>query len=481
MLSYILSNAICAVVIISLWVWNRRRSAGLGFWVADFVMQFCAVLLIGLRGIVPVSASILLGSPLVIGGTILLYMGLERYLSKITSPLFNYLFFAAFSVFHVCFAFVWPSLSWRNVGLSVALLVVCGQCAWLLLRRVDFETRPATRATGVAFVIYSAFSLARIAVDLVVPQGNDVFSSGLYDTLVILGYQMLFVGLTFSLSLMVNRRLFGSLERDVEERELIEGALRRSERQFALAFQTSPYAITITRGRDGKLIEVNEAFSKMTGFTREEAIGRLTNDLGLWVEEQERDRVAGELLSGGRIVGREILFRRRDGGIITGSFSAAVMQLNDEPCLLSSIGDITERKRVEQEGVDLHRDLLELKEQLQVQATTDSLTGMLNRRALLARMEVEMARTRRSKQPFTVSMLDIDHFKQVNDVHGHAAGGPGASRVREARAGGAERVRCCRSRWRRGVRIAGARPEPGDSRRRLRACAHGGQGATVRV
>ena len=80
------------------------------------------------------------------------------------------------------------------------------------------------------------------------------------------------------------------------------------------------------------------------------------------------------------------------------------------------------RVRAGERIVQLHQDLLELKEQLQIQATTDPLTGIANRRALLARMELEMARARRSKHPFTVSMLDLDHFKQVNDMHGHAAG-----------------------------------------------------------
>lgn len=80
------------------------------------------------------------------------------------------------------------------------------------------------------------------------------------------------------------------------------------------------------------------------------------------------------------------------------------------------------RVRAGERIVRLHKDLLELKEQLQIQATTDPLTGILNRRALLSRMELEMARARRSKHPFTVSMLDLDHFKLVNDMHGHAAG-----------------------------------------------------------
>ena len=80
------------------------------------------------------------------------------------------------------------------------------------------------------------------------------------------------------------------------------------------------------------------------------------------------------------------------------------------------------RVRAGERIVQLHQDLLKLKEQLQIQATTDPLTGIFNRRALLARMELEMARARRSRHPFTVSMLDLDHFKQVNDMHGHAAG-----------------------------------------------------------
>jgi two-component system cell cycle sensor histidine kinase/response regulator CckA len=350
LLSYVLSNAICAVVIYSLWAVNRRSSAGLGFWLADFGIQFCAVLLIALRGVVPVSISILLGSPLVIAGTILLYMGLERYTGKNTSSRFNYGFLAAFCLFHVYFTVFQPSLNARNVGLSVALLVICGQCAWLTLRRADPAMRPIARAVGGVFVLYCVASFGRITVDLLVrPMGNDVFTSGLYDTLVIMIYQMLFVGLTFSLFLMVNRRLFASLERDIQERELTEGALRRSERKFALAFQTSPYAITITRARDGKLMEVNDAFSTLTGFTREEAIGRPTNELGLWVEEEDRDRVVSELLSGRGVVGREFRFRRKDGGIITGSFSADVIQLDEEPCILSSIEDVTERRRADAE------------------------------------------------------------------------------------------------------------------------------------
>src|ERR1035441_4609553 len=86
LLCYLLSNSVCAAVIASLWLVNRRRCAGLGFWLADFVMQFFSVVLLALRGIVPVPVSIMLGLPLVVAGTVVLYWGLERYTGNTSSP-----------------------------------------------------------------------------------------------------------------------------------------------------------------------------------------------------------------------------------------------------------------------------------------------------------------------------------------------------------------------------------------------------------
>ena len=71
------------------------------------------------------------------------------------------------------------------------------------------------------------------------------------------------------------------------------------------------------------------------------------------------------------------------------------------------------------------RALLELQEahrELQILASTDALTGAANRREFLARVEKEMAKSRRSKAPISLVMLDLDHFKQVNDQHGHMVG-----------------------------------------------------------
>jgi diguanylate cyclase (GGDEF)-like protein len=69
-----------------------------------------------------------------------------------------------------------------------------------------------------------------------------------------------------------------------------------------------------------------------------------------------------------------------------------------------------------------HKRAIELTEQLQLMATTDALTGLPNRRSLMAGMELEVARAERSGRPLALALLDIDRFKAINDTHGHPAG-----------------------------------------------------------
>ncbi|MCX6699861.1 MAG: PAS domain S-box protein [Methanomicrobiales archaeon] len=134
---------------------------------------------------------------------------------------------------------------------------------------------------------------------------------------------------------------------DFTERKQVEVDLRESEEKFATAFKTSPYAITITRAADGSFIDVNDAFTPVTGFSHEEAVTNSSIGLDLWVDAGDRNRVIFTLLEGRNVNGEEFLFRRKDGAIITGLFSAQIISLNNEPCILSSINDISERKRAE--------------------------------------------------------------------------------------------------------------------------------------
>jgi PAS domain S-box-containing protein len=228
--STILSGLICMLVIASLWRQNRQFLPELGFWLADFVMQFVAILLVTLRGILPDFLSIVAANALILGGALLLYLGLERFSKRTSRQWPNYLYLAGFILVNLYFTFFQPSLPARNINLSLGLLVICAQCAWLLLRRVDTALRPETRPAGTIFLIYSLVSLARIFVDLTVPAETDLFESGLYDVLAVLIYQMLSIGLAFTLLLLVNRRLFAEVKNDLIRQNQAEEEIRRLSR-----------------------------------------------------------------------------------------------------------------------------------------------------------------------------------------------------------------------------------------------------------
>jgi len=72
--------------------------------------------------------------------------------------------------------------------------------------------------------------------------------------------------------------------------------------------------------------------------------------------------------------------------------------------------------------LELQRELLDAREELRVQATHDSLTGLWNRASILETLDKELARAQREGHPLAMLMIDVDHFKLVNDTHGHQAG-----------------------------------------------------------
>ena len=126
-----------------------------------------------------------------------------------------------------------------------------------------------------------------------------------------------------------------------------EVALRQSEEKFRLAFQTSPDSINFNRLSDGMYIDINEGFTKLTGYTREDAIGKNSIDLNIWYDPKDRERLVKALKSDGYIENLEARFRRKNGKVGIGLMSARVLRLNQEDVILSITRDITERKQVE--------------------------------------------------------------------------------------------------------------------------------------
>ena len=146
--------------------------------------------------------------------------------------------------------------------------------------------------------------------------------------------------------------------RQTEERlRASEEALRHSEEKFSKAFQSSPDSLVMSRLDDGRIVEVNEVFVRLTGYSREEAMGRTTLDLGLWGDPGDRERYLTALRGGGGVRDQAAQFRRKVGTLIDGLVSGEIIRLGEELVALTTIRDVTDRKRAEEERSTLEAQL----------------------------------------------------------------------------------------------------------------------------
>jgi two-component system sensor histidine kinase/response regulator len=135
---------------------------------------------------------------------------------------------------------------------------------------------------------------------------------------------------------------------DVTERKKMEEALKESEEKFFKAFRSSPNTIVITTLKEGRFIEVNDSFTGLTGYTREEVIGNTAIDFNLWADPEDRDRMLRILKRDGRVHNHEFNFRVKSGEKRTWTFSAELLDIGTEPCMISMTLDITEQKRAQE-------------------------------------------------------------------------------------------------------------------------------------
>jgi len=127
-----------------------------------------------------------------------------------------------------------------------------------------------------------------------------------------------------------------------------EEKIRKSEEKFRIAYMTNPDLININRLSDGMYISINDGFTRILGYTEEDAIGRTSLDMNIWVNPEERINLVNTLMAKGEIKNFETKFLSKNGNIVNGIMSSSLIDLDGVPHIISIIKDITIRKRAEE-------------------------------------------------------------------------------------------------------------------------------------
>jgi len=143
-----------------------------------------------------------------------------------------------------------------------------------------------------------------------------------------------------------------SLLQDITEAKRAEKALKASEEKFQKLYMASPVWMNLSTLKDGRILEVNEAFHRVTGYSREETINTTSVDLGLWEDPREREGIRQTLEREGFLRNHPVTYKMKDGQIRHFLLSAELVEVDSETALISALLDVTDQIRAQEALAD---------------------------------------------------------------------------------------------------------------------------------
>ncbi|HUK85647.1 MAG TPA: PAS domain S-box protein, partial [Candidatus Acidoferrum sp.] len=161
-----------------------------------------------------------------------------------------------------------------------------------------------------------------------------------------------------------NRKIVSivNIFRDVTENKKAEAALVESEKKFRKVFAIGHDAFLISTLKESTIIDINERFTKMFGYTIQEAVGKSAIELGLWANLSDREKIASHLKSKGKIENIQISCRRKNGELFPILLSVSLIDANNQQFVLSTVRDLSTSKHAEtalKESEEKFRNLAE--------------------------------------------------------------------------------------------------------------------------
>jgi len=313
----------------------NKTYRGIGWWVLGFASGAIGFVLLLLRDHISIELiSIIAANGLLILGGIFQYIGIMRFLDKKENRWIVISILTVFILSFFYFTYVKPDFTARSLFFSAIATTISFLTAQGLFANKTRSITASANFNTAVLLAQGCFFAFRAVVMLTAAPVNSIFTSTLAQTTTFLESFIEGILWTFGLIIMVNQRL--------------NAEMSEAKEHFELIFNTGPDAALITRLHDGHFMDINEGFTALTGFTREDIIGKSTLSINIWKNSADHQKVIKELSEKGFCENFEAVFQRKDGGETSGIISAKIITLQGTPHIISVTRDITERKRAEE-------------------------------------------------------------------------------------------------------------------------------------
>lgn len=404
-LLFVITLALVCRAAILAYVWRiHRQYRPVRYWAGGSILLACGVVLVGVRDIAPPLVSILLAQTLILFGWLLVSGGIVIAAER-TPPWRAGLLLAGAAACGVgWFLYATPSFGARTVAVTVPAVAFDAWAALACLRAPASTRRTTLRLLGGVLAIEAVSNIWKMVVilrtDIATMAGSGPATVPFY----VMALAAVIVG-TVLFVLLAAQTLQEELDREIGERKAREQTLRLA----ALVFQHSSEGMMVT-DPGGVIINVNPAFTALTGFTPEDALGRTPRILKSGRQDPAfYQSLWNDVLTKGTWQG-EVWNRHKCGTIFAERLTVNAIRRADgtTESFVALFHDITAQK---QSAEVIYR-----------QAHFDALTALPNRFFFFDQLSKELSRARRSGGRVGILFMDLNQFKPVNDRYGHEAG-----------------------------------------------------------
>lgn len=324
---------------------TNKYIGGPGWWLLWSAAESFGFIFILLRDVPSLlSVAIIFQNPIIFLGTIFLYYGTVHFFDKKVNFKLIATLYISYVCIHIFFFAAYDSLLTRTVVFDIYIALISFLTGFFILKNRTQSIASTANFIILIFALHGGIFVFR-AFFLI--HENALPSTVIATPINLVQYMdALMVGIlwTFGFIMLLNLRL---------NAEISEAKLH-----FEMIFNTSPDAVIISSLADGRFVDCNEGFIKISGYTKHEITGKSTLDIQLWSKSSDRDLLINALKNRSTVENKEFLFNLKNGQTITGLMSASIITLKGQPHIISVIRDISELKKSEQEIQRKNEELL---------------------------------------------------------------------------------------------------------------------------